>query len=96
MLTVPSVAAASVAVTEQVAAARWSTSFQCPDGSTASAGRLVVESVNSFEEGATPDPNPPIGIAFVGQCPDGTLSWGVGGATRSQLPTSSSTRTSGT
>ncbi|BCB78343.1 hypothetical protein GCM10022251_30700 [Phytohabitans flavus] len=87
VLAVPSVASASVATTEQVAAARWSTPFQCPNGSTASAGRLIVESVNSFEEGTTPDPNPPIGVAFVGQCPDGTFSWGVGGATRTQLPT---------
>jgi len=87
VLAVPSAASASVVTTEQVAAARWSTPFQCPDGSTASAGRLIVESVNSFEDGATPAPNPPISVAFVGQCPDGTFSWGVGGAVRTQLPT---------
>lgn len=87
VLAVPSAASASVVTTEQVAAARWSTPFQCPDGSTASAGRLIVESVNSFEEGATPVPNPPISVAFVGQCSDGTFSWGVGGAVRTQVPT---------
>ncbi|MEV0715619.1 hypothetical protein [Asanoa sp. NPDC050611] len=86
VLAVPSVASASVTTTEQAAAARWSTPFQCPDGSTASAGRLNVQSVNFFEEGMTPDPNPPLGVGFAGQCPDGTFSWGLGVATQTQLP----------
>ncbi|BCB89775.1 hypothetical protein [Phytohabitans suffuscus] len=87
VLAVPSVASASVAITEQAASARWSTPFQCPDGSTASAGRLIVESVNSFAEGTTPDPSTPVGVSFVGQCADGTFSWGVGTAGLTQSTT---------
>ncbi|MBQ1052892.1 hypothetical protein KBX50_31135 [Micromonospora sp. C51] len=87
VLAVPSVASASVATTEQVAAARWSTPFQCPDGSAASAGRLIVESVNSFDAGTTPNPNPPITVTFAGQCADGAFSWGVGSSLPTQAPT---------
>ena len=50
--------------------------FQCPDGSTAADGRLIVETDNFIEAGTTPDPNPPLRVGFVGQCPDGTFSWG--------------------
>ena len=62
--------------TEQVASARWLISFQCPDGSTAADGRLIVETDNFIEAGTTPDPNPPLRVGFVGLCPDGTFSWG--------------------
>ena len=47
-----------------------------PDGSTAADGRLIVETDNFIEAGTTPDPNPPLRVGFVGQCPDGTFSWG--------------------
>jgi hypothetical protein len=76
LLVVPAVASAAKGFTEQVASARWSTPFQCPDGSTAADGRLIVETDNFIEAGTTPDPNPPLRVAFVGQCPDGTFSWG--------------------
>ena len=76
MLCLPAVASAAKGFTEQVASARWSTPFQCPDGSTAADGRLIVETDNFIEAGTTPDPNPPLRVGFVGLCPDGTFSWG--------------------
>ena len=76
LLAVPAVASAANGFTEQVASARWSTPFQCPDGSTAADGRLIVETDNFIEAGTTPDPNSPLRLGFVGQCPDGTFSWG--------------------
>jgi hypothetical protein len=76
LLVVPAVASAANGFTEQVASARWSTPFQCPDGSMAADGRLIVETDNFIEAGSTPDPNPPLRVGFVGQCPDGTFSWG--------------------
>src|SRR5262245_12375174 len=76
VLVVPTVALAANGFTEQVASARWSISFQCPDGTTAADGRLIVETDNFIEAGTTPDPNPPLRVGFVGQCPDGTFSWG--------------------
>ena len=80
LLVLPAVASAAKGFTEQVASARWSISFQCPDGSTAADGRLIVETDNFIDAGTTPDPNPPLRVGFVGQCPDGTFSWGVVGA----------------
>ncbi|GAA0934495.1 hypothetical protein Vau01_047370 [Virgisporangium aurantiacum] len=77
VLAVPAVAWAASGFTEQVASARWSTSFQCPDGTTAADGRLIVETDNFIEAGTTPAPNPPLRVGFVGQCPDGTFSWGL-------------------
>ena len=76
LLVVPTVASAAKGSKEQVASARWSTPFQCPDGSTAADGRLIVETDNFIEAGTTLDPNPPLRLGFVGQCPDGTFSWG--------------------
>jgi hypothetical protein len=76
LLVVPAVAAAANGFTEQVASARWSTPFECPDGSVAADGRLIVETDNFIEAGTTPDPNPPLRVGFVGLCPDGTFSWG--------------------
>jgi hypothetical protein len=76
LLAVPAVASAAKGFTEQVASARWSTPFQCPDGTLASDGRMIVETDNFIEAGTTPDPNPPLRVGFVGQCPDGTFSWG--------------------
>jgi hypothetical protein len=76
VLVLPTVASAANGFTEQVASARWSTSFQCPDGTTATDGRLIVETDNFIEAGTTRDPNPPLRVGFVGQCPDGTFSWG--------------------
>ena len=76
LLGVPAVASAATGFTERVASARWSTPFQCPDGSTAPDGRLIVETDNFIEAGTTPDPNPPLRVGFAGQCPDGTYSWG--------------------
>ena len=61
---------------EEVASARWLIPFQCPDGSTAADGRLIVETDNFIEAGTPRDPNPPLRVGFVGQCPDGTFSWG--------------------
>jgi hypothetical protein len=91
LLAVPAVASAAKGFTEQVASARWSTPFQCPDGSTAADGRLIVETDNFIEAGTAPEPNPPLRVAFVGQCPDGTFSWGS-----VQAAPTSSTRTSRT
>jgi hypothetical protein len=76
LLAVPAVASAAKGFTEQVASARWLIPFQCPDGTTAADGRLIVETDNFIEAGTTPDPNPPLRVGFVGQCPDGTFSWG--------------------
>ena len=76
LLVVPAVASAATGFTEQVASARWSTPFECPDGSTAPAGRLIVETDNFIESGTPPDPNPPLRVGFTGQCADGTFSWG--------------------
>jgi hypothetical protein len=76
LLVIPAVASAANGFTEQVASARWSTPFRCTDGSTADDGRLIVETDNFVEAGTTPDPNPPLRVGFVGQCPDGTFSWG--------------------
>ena len=87
LLVVPAVALAAKGSTEQVASARWSTPFQCPDGSTAADGRLIVETDNFIEAGTTPDPNPPLRVGFVGQCPDGTFSWGFVRAAPTQFAT---------
>jgi hypothetical protein len=76
LLVVPAAASAANGFTEQVASARWLIPFQCPDGSTAADGRLIVETDNFIEAGTTPDPSPPLRVGFVGQCPDGTFSWG--------------------
>jgi hypothetical protein len=76
MLVVPTVASAAKGFTEEVASARWLITFQCPDGTTATDGRLIVETDNFIEAGTTRDPNPPLRVGFVGQCPDGTFSWG--------------------
>jgi hypothetical protein len=76
VLVVPAVALAAKGFTEEVASARWLISFQCPDGTMAADGRLIVETDNFIEAGTTPDPNPPLRLGFVGQCPDGTFSWG--------------------
>jgi hypothetical protein len=76
LLVVPAVASAANGFTEQIASARWSTPFHCTDGSTAADGRLIVETDNFIEAGTMPDPNPPLRVGFVGQCPDGTFSWG--------------------
>jgi hypothetical protein len=76
VLAVPTVASAAKGVTEEVASARWLISFQCPDGTTAADGRLIVETDNFIDAGTTRDPNPPLRVGFVGQCPDGTFSWG--------------------
>ena len=75
LLVVPAVASAA-GFTERIASARWATTFQCPDGSTAPDGRVIVETDNFIDEGTTPDPNPPLRVGFTGQCPDGTFSWG--------------------
>ena len=72
----PAVASAAKGFTEEVASARWLIPFQCPDGSTAQDGRLIVETDNFIEAGTPRDPNPPLRVGFVGQCPDGTFSWG--------------------
>jgi hypothetical protein len=76
VLVVPTVALAANGFTEEVASARWLISFQCPDGTTAAGGRLIVETDNFIDAGTTRDPNPPLRVGFVGQCPDGTFSWG--------------------
>ena len=76
LLVVPAVASAANGFTEQIASARWSSPFQCTDGSTAADGRLIVETDNFIEAGTAPDPNPPLRVGFVGQCLDGTFSWG--------------------
>ena len=84
-LVIPAVASAANGFTEQVASARWSTPFVCPDGSTAADGRLIVETDNFIDAGTTPDPNPPVRVAFTGQCPDGTFSWGLFGPAPTQF-----------
>ena len=76
LLVMPAVAWAAKGFTEEVASARWLIPFQCPDGTTAADGRLIVETDNFIEAGTTRDPNPPLRVGFVGQCPDGTFSWG--------------------
>ena len=76
LLALPAVASAANGFTEEVASARLLIPFQCPDGSTAANGRMIVETDNFIEAGTTPDPNPPLRVGFVGQCPDGTFSWG--------------------
>ena len=76
VLVLPTVASAAKGFTEEVASARWAISFQCPDGTTAADGRLIVETDNFIEAGTARDPNPPLRVGFVGQCPDGTFSWG--------------------
>ena len=85
LLVVPAVASAANGFTEQVASARWSTPFQCPDGSTAADGRLIVETDNFIDAGTRPDPNPPLRVGFVGQCPDGTFNWGFTRAAATQF-----------
>jgi hypothetical protein len=85
LLVVPAVASAATGFTEQVASARWSTPFQCPNGSMAPDGRLIVETDNFIEAGTTPDPNPPLRVGFTGQCPDGTYSWGFTRAAPTQF-----------
>ena len=76
VLVLSTVASAANGFTEEVASARWLISFQCPDGTTATGGRLIVETDNFIEAGTTRDPDPPLRVGFVGQCPDGTFSWG--------------------
>src|SRR5918999_6436566 len=51
VLVVPTVASAANGFTEEVASARWLISFQCPDGTTAADGRLIVETDNFIEAG---------------------------------------------
>jgi hypothetical protein len=75
-LLVPATAPAASPFTEQRAQATWSISFTCPDGSTASDGRLFIETDNFIDPGATAGPTAPLRVAFSGQCPDGTFSWG--------------------
>ena len=77
VLAVPTAASAANGFTEEIASARWSTPFDCPGGATAADGRLIVETDNFIEAGSAPDPNPPLRVGFVGQCPDGTFSWGL-------------------
>jgi hypothetical protein len=97
LLLVPAVASAANGFTEQVASARWSIQFQCPDGSTGVDGRLIVETDNFIEAGTAPDPNPPLRVGFVGQCPDGTFSWGFVQAAPTQFdPTLKNVSVSGT
>jgi hypothetical protein len=69
-------AASATPFTEQDAQARWQIDFKCPDGSTASGGRLFLETDNFRPAGKPRDPNPPLRVGFTGQCPDGTFSWG--------------------
>jgi hypothetical protein len=76
LLVLPAVASAANGFTEEVASARWLIPFQCPDGSTAADGRLIVETDNFIDAGTPRDPNPPLRVGFTGQCPDGTFSWG--------------------
>ena len=85
LLGVVAVASAASGFTERVASARWSTPFQCPDGSTASDGRLIVETDNFIEAGTAPDPNPPLRVGFTGQCPTAPTA----GASSSRRPRSS-------
>ena len=85
LLAVPGVASAANGFQEQRAQARWSITFQCPDGSTATDGRLFLETDNFIDAGTARDPNPPLRVAFTGQCPDGTYSWGSTQATPTQF-----------
>jgi hypothetical protein len=85
VLVVPAAASAAKGFTEEVASARWLIPFQCPDGSTAADGRLIVETDNFIEAGTARDPNPPLRLGFVGQCPDGTFSWGFTQAAPTQF-----------
>ena len=91
LLVVPAVASAANGFEEEVASPRWLTPFQCPDGSTAANGRLIVETDNFIEAGTTPDPNPPLRIGFTGQCPDGTFNWGFVRRRRRSSPRTSRT-----
>ena len=61
LLVVPAVGSAANGFTEQIASARWSIAFQCPDGSTAADGRMIVETDNFIEAGTTPTPIRPSG-----------------------------------
>ena len=63
VLVVPTVASAATGFTEEIASARWLISFQCPDGTTAADGRLIVETDNFIEAGTTRDPIRPSGSA---------------------------------
>ena len=85
LLGVPGLAWSATGFTEQVASARWLIPFQCPDGTRAPDGRLIVETDNFIEAGTTPDPNPPLRVGFVGLCPDGTYSWGFTRAASTQF-----------
>jgi hypothetical protein len=85
LLLVPAVASAANGFQEQIASARWLITFQCPDGSTATDGRLIVETDNFIEAGTPPNPNPPLRVGFSGQCPDGTFSWGFNRAAPTQF-----------
>jgi hypothetical protein len=76
LVVVPGVASAANGFQEEVASMRLSVTFQCPDGSTATDGRMIVETDNFIEAGTPRNPNPPLRVGFVGQCPDGTFSWG--------------------
>jgi hypothetical protein len=76
LLVVPGEASAANGFEEEVASARWLIPFACPDGSTAADGRLIVETDNFIDAGTPRDPNPPLRVGFVGQCLDGTFSWG--------------------
>jgi len=97
LLVVPVIAWAANGFTEQRASARWLIPFQCPDGSTAQGGRMIVETDNFIDAGTTPDPNPPLRIGFSGQCPDGTFSWGFFQAAPTQFdPNLKSVSLSGT
>ena len=97
LLVVPAVGSAATGFTERVASARWSVPFECPNGSTAPDGRLIVETDNFIEAGTTPDPNPPLRVGFIGQCPDGTYSWGFTQAAPTQFdPDLKDVRVSGT
>jgi hypothetical protein len=56
-----------------------------------------VETDNFIEAGTTPDPSPPLRLGFVGQCPDGTFSWGFVRAAPTQFdPDLKSVSVSGT
>src|SRR5262245_554503 len=56
-------------------AARFSTRWLRAAASMSSGG-LIVDTVNFIDAGTSRDPNPPLRVGFVGQCPDGTFSWG--------------------
>jgi len=103
LLVVPVVAWAANGFTEQIASARWSTPFQCPDGQTAQDGRMIVETDNFIDAGTTPDPNPPLRVGFIGQCPTAdptittTFQWGFVRPAPTQFdPTLKSVSLSGT